>query len=443
MTTRLEEGVGQRLAELTDPDATVLVAVSGGCDSTALLELLHASREIHHRRLMVVHLDHGITPESSTIANKVAGHAARLDLPFEMTALRLGPDCSETRARDERRRWLLQRAAEHAPAVIAMAHHADDQAETILMRLLRGSGPIGLAGMAMRRGPWLRPLLDFSRQDLADYLSSRAIDHWDDPANSDPRHLRSWLRGEVMPSLRRRLPDLDERLVETGQHAAELAGALNMIPELLTGLDLRSDSRGVSVAAGTLNGYRSGVRRLVVGALARRLGANLGGRQLERVTELLAGGVSGHRVQLVEGLEAELGFDRLHLHRPAPDAPSGAILPRSGTLHWGRWQIVAKPMAAPSRQPRGGFEAWLPRDDYRVRAWRTGDRIRPLGGNGSRRVVVLLREERVIASDRADWPMVVPAREPATIVWVPGICRSGLRVPEPGEEAIHVECNHN
>ena len=143
------------------------------------------------------------------VATKVRQLAESYRLPWLERRLALGTAASETTARTARYRALESMRREAEADVIVTAHHADDQVETVLMRVLRGSGPAGLAGMSLRRGRIVRPLLPFRRSDLARHLLEIGRSGWDDPANADSSHLRSWVRQELMPVLEARLPDVD------------------------------------------------------------------------------------------------------------------------------------------------------------------------------------------------------------------------------------------
>ncbi|MGH7583518.1 MAG: tRNA lysidine(34) synthetase TilS, partial [Gemmatimonadales bacterium] len=183
-----------RLRILTRPDELCLLAVSGGSDSLAMLDLLHNGAESHGRSLAVAHVDHGIDPASERVAATVAYAASARGLRFYCRRLELAAATSETRARTARRAALGAMAREAGAAAVVLAHTADDQAETVLLRVLRGSGPAGLAAMAARRGRWVRPLLAIRRVQLMEHLAARGIEALSDPANADRRHLRSWLR---------------------------------------------------------------------------------------------------------------------------------------------------------------------------------------------------------------------------------------------------------
>jgi tRNA(Ile)-lysidine synthase len=436
----LVERAAQQLDRLAPPRTTVLLAVSGGPDSLAMLDLLARGAALHRRELVVAHVDHGIDARSSEVAGQVRQAADTRSLRCISLALDLGPGTSETRARAARRSALRAMAAEVGASSIVLAHHREDQAETVLLRVLAGSGPAGLAGMARRRGIWLRPLLDFDQAELHHHLEAVGLSAWQDPANRDPRHLRSWLRTVALPLLEQRLGNRTEALNRLAAQAGRDRAAWNQVPELLTELDLRRESGAISVAAPPLLGYRSVVQDAVLSALARRFGVTLGERRREAIRQILSGGRSGARVALGPSLEAELTFDRLILRRPT-EVIAGVPLPRGGAVRIGRGQFTIAAGVGSENQVRTSHRAQLLPVDHTVRSWRPGDRIRPLGGSGSRSVAELFKEARVPAGERRGWPVIVLAEDDATVVWVPGICRSATHVPMAGKEALDVECD--
>lgn len=440
MTLPLVERASLRLDRLAPPGATVALAVSGGPDSVAMLDLLVRGAAIHHRRLVVTHVDHGIDAASRAVAETVAQLAARYQLPFHQRRLELGPSATETVARQGRRHALRELAAAANADAIALAHHAQDQAETVLLRVLSGSGPAGLSGMVARKGPWLRPLLEVDPAELVAHLESVGLSAWQDPANADPRHLRSWLRIAALPLLQQRFERLTEALVSVAAQAARDRVAWNQVPELLVGLDLRVEEAAISVAAPGLRGYRSVVQDAVLSALGRRLGVPIGAKRRAAVRGLLDRARSGARVELGPALEAELTFDRLVLRRPV-QVITNVPLPVSGVVQLGPRRMVVHQVRASGRAERAGLRVELVPGEYRLRSWRPGDRIRPLGGTGSRAVAELFKEAHVAAGTRRGWPVMVLAGDDATIVWVPGICRSGEQLPIPGEDALDVECD--
>jgi tRNA(Ile)-lysidine synthase len=418
-----------------------LVAVSGGPDSVALLDLLARTGEVHGLELVIAHVDHGIHADSAPVAQAVRSLAHSYGLPAEVGELRLGPAAGETLARTRRYAWLEETRDRLGAAIIVTAHHADDQIETVLMRVLAGSGPAGLAGMAPHSGALLRPLLPFPRADLAAYLNERGLSGWLDPANADPRHLRSWIRTELLPLIRDRVPRVGANLERLAAQAAGDRAAWDAVLDTLPELDLRSEADGISVAASVLADYDSALIQAVVLALARRAGSRLGPTRAARVLKLLRDGVSGARVPLGGNWIAELAFGRLHI---SPTASEPVIQPRTmegtrGSAVWGRWRFRWQQGLAPEHHDRSTLTAWFASPVLTVRAWAAGERVKPIGGTGRRLIVRCLQENRVPRSRRPAWPVVVQGDE---IVWVPGVCRSDAQIPPGGLEALRVDAEY-
>jgi tRNA(Ile)-lysidine synthetase, N-terminal domain len=180
--------------------APVVVACSGGADSLGLL-VLAADAGLEP---IAVHVDHGLRADSAADAEVVAAAADALGV--EWRSVRVTIDVGgnlEARARDARYRALHDARAELGATAILVAHTADDQAETVLLNLLRGSGSAGLAGMARRRGAIVRPLLHLRRVDVRAVVEARGLGVVDDPTNADQRWRRAWIRHEVLPMLER------------------------------------------------------------------------------------------------------------------------------------------------------------------------------------------------------------------------------------------------
>ena len=431
----------RRLETLALPTGRALVAVSGGPDSVALLDLLHRTREVHRLELVVAHFDHGIHPESAQVADGVRALAESLGLGHEEGRASLGAHAGETVAREARYAWLEATRLRLEAEIVFTAHHADDQAETVLMRTLGGSGPAGLAGMSARSGTLVRPLLRFRREAILRYVRLRGLPVWYDPANQDPRHLRSWLRVDVLPLLRARLPEVDRSLLSVARQAAADRAAWDRVLELLPGLDFRLESGGFSVAAAVLSGYHSPLAETVLGAAARRVGGRLGRVRAGRVLELAARGTSGTSIQLGEGWTGEMAFGRLVVWRVAPPAApeSWQLVDRCGERWWGRWHFRWLHEPAPAAQERAALTAWVLPGPLVVRPWAPGERLRPLGGVGRRLLVRCFQDVRVPRSRRAEWPVL---SGPDGVVWVPGVCRSDALLPQRGTEALRIDADY-
>jgi tRNA(Ile)-lysidine synthase len=225
ITNALADGA----ARLKIPDgAPIVLAVSGGPDSTALL---HGAAELaadRGWRLTVAHLDHALRSTSADEAAAVASAAASLELPAEVrrvdvAALAKAEHRSlEDAGRQARYRFLEEVAAAHDPgALVATAHTADDAAETILLRLARGSGVRGLRGIPERRGRIVRPLLRARKATLRAALDEAGIAYATDPSNADLAHSRNRVRADLLPALERLNPAAVEALTRFGRLAAD------------------------------------------------------------------------------------------------------------------------------------------------------------------------------------------------------------------------------
>ncbi len=442
----LLEAFERHLTTLQLDGTSALVAVSGGPDSLALLDLLAQSRERHGLRLVVGHVDHGIHPESGRVAEAVQAVAARYDLPVEVGHLALGASTSETSARAARYAWLEATRRRVGADLLFIAHHADDQVETVLMRVLRGSGPAGLAAMAPRRGVIVRPLLPFRRADLAAHVAATGLRAWLDPANADSRHLRSWLRSDLIPKLRERLPDIDRNLTLLASQAARDRAAWEAILGRLLELDCRAEYDGVSMSAEYLSTVEPALAETLVLAAARRVGCQLGPSRLARVVALFRAGESGSSAPLGGHWRAEVSFGRLYLVAVDVEHPGQAsaiaapwrLEGPAGEGRWGQWRFRWHHEPAPVRQARQSSSAWFAAGPVVVRARSDGEYLRPLAGTGRRPVVQCLQEAHVPRWRRAGWP-VVTDEAGGKLLWIPGICRSDVLVPVPGADALRID----
>ncbi|HEY1150958.1 MAG TPA: tRNA lysidine(34) synthetase TilS, partial [Pseudoduganella sp.] len=229
------------------PGEGVAIALSGGLDSSALLHLSHAwsrsatpivspadAPELDAAltpRLYAFHVHHGLSPNADAWLAHCERACAALGITFASRRITLDDKRSGTEAAARKQRYaaLGQMCREHGVKLLLTAHHQDDQAETILLQLLRGSGPAGLSGMdAANRAPGLlgsddillaRPLLAASRTELEQYVREHGITHIEDESNADQRYARNALRHSVMPQLERAFPGYQERFARSARHA--------------------------------------------------------------------------------------------------------------------------------------------------------------------------------------------------------------------------------
>ncbi len=437
--TGLRERFEHAITALGPGPVTGVIAVSGGPDSIALLDLAAAAGPALGLVPVVAHFDHGIHSESAEIARRVAAAAAGYGLRYRTQRVELGPTATETVARRARLSWLEAVADEETAAFILTAHHRDDQVETMIMRFLKGSGPAGLAGISPRRGRWVRPLLDTSHQEIGLFLAERGLASWQDPGNTDQRHLRSWVRHDLLPRIEHRVPKVRENLAAAAGVFHENRRGWDELLDQLPALELRAEENGASVAADPLRGYSSTVVRSLLKALGFRLEVGLGKRQVDRLQRLVLQGHTGQAVDLVGGVRGELAFGRLTLFRGSACLDEYHV-PLSGAIETtpiGEWRLSCTRSTPPEVIPRHGFATWVvPDASLVVRPWRAGDRIRPIRGRGSRLVVRCMQDSKVPRSRRPKWPVVEHRGE---VIWVPGVCRSDVLLPDPTALAMRID----
>ena len=275
------------LDELVDPGTRLGIAVSGGPDSVALLLLATAARPT---AIEAATVDHRLREGSAAEARFVAKLCERLDVPHVTMTVDVAPGASvQAHARHARYRALNDWAIEQSLGAVATAHHADDQAETLLMRLARGAGLSGLA--ATRRARLLdkdimlvRPLLGWRRGELRAIVEAAGIEPVDDPANRDPRHDRARFRGLVERSDWAEA----ERLASSAQWLADAEEAIEWTVASLAGERLRGDSPSLTIDPGGLP--RELQRRLLLAAFDRLGAPRPRGPQLDRAMRALAEG---------------------------------------------------------------------------------------------------------------------------------------------------------
>jgi tRNA(Ile)-lysidine synthase len=416
---------------------TALLAVSGGSDSVAMLELLARIGPELGLELAVAHVDHGIAPESGEVAEQVRKLAETHGLTCHVAALELGSDASETCARAARYGELRKMQRELGAKYLVTAHHLDDQAETVLFRVLKGSGVAGLAGIP-ERGPegLVRPLLPFRRSELEEWVTA---DVYHDPANQDVRHDRSWLRHRLMTVVTERFgDDAVRRLGVVASWAGKERDAWAALVRALPELGFQTDGNAAALARVPLQRYDNVLSEALLRTMAREVGCTLGAERTTRLLEFVRSSQSGRVMELGEAWEAELTFDKVRILRaqgahPPPKTACGTGA--SGSVRWGSWEIKwdAEPAG---RVTRRGFETWVTPGAMSIRAGQLGDRIVPHGGIGGRKVRRLLMEERVSFRERGAYPILERGPE---ILWVPGVCRSNAHVPHLGDPAVRVE----
>ncbi|MEH6416011.1 tRNA lysidine(34) synthetase TilS [Pseudomonas sp. CGJS7] len=230
MPVSIDDAIAQALAQT--PDAPLCVGYSGGLDSSVLLHALAASARVRERGLRAWHVHHGLHAQADDWARHCAEFCAGLGLELSVSRVSVARDDGDgPEAAARRARHAAFAAGLGEGEVLALAHHRDDQAETLLLRLLRGSGPDGLAAMRpwrdCGRGQLWRPLLNVSRQTLQAYALDRRLAWIDDPSNEEHRYDRNFLRHRVMPLLRERWPHADSAFAQSARLSDQAARLLD------------------------------------------------------------------------------------------------------------------------------------------------------------------------------------------------------------------------
>jgi tRNA(Ile)-lysidine synthase len=262
------------------PDDTIVVAFSGGPDSCALLLGLCRLRDETWPSVIAAHLDHALDDGSRSRCERAAQLAARLEVPFRSTrrdvrAARRGRVTLEEAARAERYAFLESVRLATGARWVATAHHRDDQLETLLLRLLQGTGPFGLSGIRPRLGNVVRPLLRLGRSALREATASAGLEPIDDPTNHELDTARNRLRLLLLPALLEREPELAERAATLAEAAAgardTLERALGELLDVEPGDGVDSTTTTIAVAA--LRGLPPALQAIALAALHRWAGA--------------------------------------------------------------------------------------------------------------------------------------------------------------------------
>ena len=400
------------LAEHLDPGASLAVALSGGLDSIVLLDAAAALAARQGIVLSAIHVHHGLSPNADRWAEFCTAQCTTRNIALTIHRLRLAParaSSLEAQARAARYERLLSADVD----VVALAHHADDQAETVLLQLLRGAGPQGLSAMPVFRPghpALLRPLLDIPRTTLAAYASARALTWVEDESNADRRHARNFIRADIAPLLAARFPGYPRTLVRAARHQAEAT--------------VLTDELALLDAAGAIDA--SGLARARLGVLPPARARNLlrwflrqaglrppsEARLSEMLRQLLCAGEDA-RIRIAQD-DAEIGC---HSGRVAVHAPG---LPEFEHIWRGESEVSLPGGVLAFEHARGvGLAAVkLERTQVTLRPRRGGERIRLAANRPTHAVKKLLQEARMAPWERENLPLIWSDDELAA---VPGI----------------------
>ncbi len=427
----------------------VLVAVSGGLDSVALLTLLHHLSVPLQLHLDAAHLDHSLRPESPDDARFVAELCAGLGV--HLTAERLDvaeaarqrKGSLEETARDIRRDFLLKTAQVRGCHLVALGQHADDQSETFLLRLLRGSRVTGLAGMRPINGPIVRPLLPFSRQELLDYIQSEGLEWREDLSNLDQRFTRNRIRHQLLPTLaefnpniRMQLAGLCEQMQQDEDFWSDLVARELPKHGQWLGDEYVLRRKGLLALPQALTG------RLVRAALAKVRG-DLRGITAAHTADIMVLANEGEPQGALDlpGAWVARRYDVLVFRREAPAtvAPFHCELTSPGDYCLSDNRILSVTLEeSPLAESRSvvEFSAVSLSFPLYVRSCEAGDRFRPSGMKGTKKLQDLFVDLKLTREERQNALVLVKDKE---ILWVVGMRRSEVRWPLPDKPLLRIE----
>ncbi len=422
------------------PGDTVVVAVSGGADSVALLDILASLGELR-LNLVVAHLNHLLRgAEADADEEFVRRLAESYGLPVEVRradvrekAAREGRSLEDA-GRIARYAFLDALAASHEARVVALAHHADDQAETVLLRLLRGAGGSGLCAMTpMSAGRYVRPLLNVTRGEIEAYLRKRGIAWRTDSSNDDTDFLRNRIRHELIPLLSTYNPAISERLAATAHALAADEEFLETATTTAFARHGRKGAEGVTLSVAGLLAEPRAIRLrlfrrailLVKGDLAR-----ISFRHLQELDRLLFSSRPHLALTLPDGLHAAKSYGEISISTDevqSPLQPDEICLDGPGRYPLPGGWVLTVDLARPPADPRSApattvyFDLDQAPFPWRVRTFRPGDRFSPFGMDGHKKVKELFIDAKIPLSLRCRIPLLFCGD---TLLWVGGMRRS-------------------
>lgn len=424
-----------RRGEMLPRGGLVLCAVSGGRDSMALLHYLCSRREAEGFALAAAHFNHCLRPGADRDEAFVRTVCRDWGIPLAVGRGDVRAFARETgrsledAARVLRYRFLEAEADRLGAARIAVAHHRRDNAETVLLHLLRGSGLRGLGGMAPVRGRIVRPFLDTDRAAIEDYIRDNSVPYVEDETNSDPRYTRNRLRLEVLPLLEEIAPGCGDRVARMAELLRVEEVYLEDQAEALLPPEDGADS--VTLAATVLLGQEEAIRRRLVRAIARRLGVELTTAQTEAALALGTGGC----LDLPGGLRVVRARHQLTIRRTEALPPPLPLRP--GRQRWGAWTVLVEEECG-QREDRGlpmslTLSAETAGRGLTIGSWDGGGRLAV--ENGSRTIKRLFADRGIPVDRREEHPALYADGRPVAVF---GVAVDREYQPQPGEARVRV-----
>jgi tRNA(Ile)-lysidine synthase len=431
---------------------SITAAVSGGPDSMAMLTVLNELSGSMEIGISAAHFNHNIRPESEKEAEMVSDYCRKLNIPLfrgssdvPAEAANTGGGMEET-ARELRYSFLEEAAVHFGADSVSTGHNRNDQAETVLHHIIRGSGPAGLAGIPPRRGIFIRPLLCCSREEIENYIKETGIPYALDRSNLDTGYLRNRIRNELIPELATGYnPSITESLARLAENISELTAPARMKVEGF--LDMEPIHNAVSVPLEKLERLNDfEIYMFTDTALRKYFGIHqdILKCHFDAVKSLIRESCSGKRVILPHGITIarEQLFLRISAAGETEPVPEAVEIPGEGeyTLPGFHSKLIISRVSAAAAESFRSTEsaAYLGSIEFPliIRTRRDGDRLQPFGMEGTRKISDLLIDRKVPLHRRDRLPVIEDA---GGIVWIPGVATDErTRVKGIEEEVVRI-----
>lgn len=394
--------------DLIPPGTRVLCALSGGADSMYLLcRLLEGGVDVR-----CAHFNHNLRETAGRDEAFVRRWCEERGVPLTVgqgdvvaRAAEMGQGLEET-AREMRYAFLEETAEREGCALIATGHHSGDNAETVLMNLIRGSGRRGLCGIPERRGNLVRPMLSVSRAEIEAYLSARGIPHMEDETNADLSYTRNRVRHQLVPLLEQLNPRAVEHICAAAERLKEDEAELSRQGRELAAL-AQEEGDNLTVPASVL---AQAPRPVALRALMELTGG-ASALHLEQLLALCEGECGPRQIDL-PGCTARRVYDRLVMGAEG-EIPQSVSL-TDGEIRWGEWTIICENTLCPAKAYVSREEFYLKSGAYQIRSRREGDEVR-LGNRPNKTVKKLMIEERVPRYLRSRIPVLADGNGVAAV----------------------------
>ena len=433
---------------------SILVAVSGGCDSIVMLHLLHEISEEAGISLSIVHFNHQLRNEESERDSEfVKNLSEKLNIScavklIDVKALSKKEGISvQDAAHRLRRKGQLELVEENAFSAVATAHHKDDQLETLLMRLITGAGPQGMSGISIKEDGYIRPLMFAEKQQILDYAETKKIEWVEDSSNLSNKYIRNKIRLEIIPTLKEINPSVAEVASRTAITFGRISSDLEAFSDKILEKSILAESESeIILAIPELSNYFNMIGYFMINRALKRIdreSPTVLNRQFNDLAKLVETGSTGSEIILQDGYRVLKDRDRLIIYNNTErinDVQINIGVPahyRNIVLETNRVQWNSESRFPQDVQHEVVDNRLIDGGNLKLRTWKEGDRIHPLGLKGTKKVSDILTEAKLPLNKKRDFPVV---EYDGDVVWVCGIRLSDqFKVTEKTTDVVHLK----